>query len=196
MLTKAKIFDNFLPEERALAFRNEAISLPYYDIRFAGSRYTELHIRGTDELKPELEALVGPIDQQYSFFRRNFKGQFSKDAVHEDTDTSAFVAIMYLNLPEQCSGGTGLFQHKPTGLHFMPSDTEIRARGQSPYREKLRITKDWHNPDAWELTDTLDMKFNRLVVYPCSAFHSRWPREAFGTDPASARTIWISFFNV
>lgn len=194
---KAITVDNFLDPERLAALRHDAVNLPYYNIRFLGAHYNRIHIRSNDEFKSELEALVrSPIDQQHTFLRRNLKGEFSKDQVHHDSDTSEFVAILYLNLPEHCSGGTSLFRHKETGADAYPRPHEIARLGRSPKREQAKFIKDFQNADAWEMTEVLEMKYNRLVLYPCTWFHSRFPREAFGTTPEDARTIWLSFFNV
>lgn len=192
----ALIIDDFLPASRIDDLRAEAVTLPYYDIRFGGARYNRLHIRSNDELKPELEAALGfPIDQQHTFFRRNLAGELAKDEVHQDTEVSQFVAILYLNRPEHCRGGTALFRHRATGRDLYPSEHEIRKAGKSPKRELEKFEADWHRKEAWEQTRLLEMKYNRLVAYPCAAFHARFPREAFGTTPDDARTIWLSFFD-
>ncbi len=195
MMSRALIIDNFLPEERINALREQAVTLPYYDIRFLGSNYNRIHIRSNDELKPELEAALGrSIDQLHTFFRRNLKGEFAKDEVHQDTEVSPAVAILYLNRPEHCSGGTMLWQHKETGAELFPDARALRLSGKSPNREQGKFIRDWQNKDAWEPVELLEMKFNRLVAYDCARFHSRYPREAFGTTPEDARTIWLSFF--
>lgn len=38
------------------------------------------------------------------------------------------------------------------------------------------------------------MQLGRLVIYESALFHSRWPFEAFGTDPESGRLIAVAFF--
>lgn len=197
MANKALIVDDFLPEQRAKEMREASVALPYYNIRFHGGHYNRVHWRSNDELKPEIEAVFGrPIDQQFTFFRRNVKGEMSKDMVHHDADTSEYVALLYLNRPEDCQGGTALFRHKATGKEEFPSEFGIRRAGKSPKREQAKFTRDWMNAEAWEMTELLDMKFNRVIIYPCNWFHSRYPREAFGTTPEDSRTIWLSFFNV
>lgn len=101
-------------------------------------------------------------------------------------------ALIYLNRPEDCSGGTGLYRHRPTGLEIIPLKADARmvrlARdlGYPPLRlnhrtenyvrmiERVVYHPRQGNSDGsllnkgnpyWELMALIEMRFNRLVVY-------------------------------
>ena len=193
-MSKILVIDNFLA--RPLSFRDKALSLPFYDIKFLdGETYKRIHPRSTDEFKRSLEqAMQGSIEQQYSLLRLNYAGEKPNNAIHSDNDCGGYAAILYLSLPEHCQGGTALWRHRETGLEYFPSEQETRRLGRSPKRLLETLSRDWNRPEAWERTETSEMKFNRLIVYPANYFHSRWPIEAFGTKPENGRLIWLTFF--
>lgn len=108
-------------------------------------------------------------------------------------------AMVYLNPEELCSGGTGLFRHRPTGLSRIPHTitsslvTLARTRGISPqgllsgeefprfcnevfFREEYAAKGNHYINDGnefWELLYRIDMKPNRLVIFDGRMFHSQ-----------------------
>lgn len=193
------IVDDFLPD--AQAYRDEVLKHPFHDVWFGGGMFTNIQVHSTNEHKKLLEAVVQrPIEQAYSFLRANYKGEFPHNPIHNDDDIGGTAAILYLNTPEQCRGGTALWRHKPTGLERMPTPHEIKRFGKSPVREMNKIYADGSDPDKWELVTHAEMKTNRLILYPAACFHSRYdptaeePFEGFGTNEFDVRLIWITFF--
>lgn len=109
-------------------------------------------------------------------------------------------AMVYLNPEELCSGGTGLYRHRLTGLDRIPialtHDLIHLARQHGFPADKLR-TEDGYaeflntvffNPDFapkentyindgnefWELLFLIQMKPNRLVIFDGRMFHSQY----------------------
>ena len=101
-------------------------------------------------------------------------------------------ALVYLNRPRDCSGGTGLYRHRPTGLELVPLRADARmvelARdlGYPPCRLNRRtrsyvemLKRVVYDPrqanrdgsmlndgnEHWELMKLVEMRFNRLVAY-------------------------------
>ena len=100
-------------------------------------------------------------------------------------------ALVYLNVPEDCSGGTGLYRHEPTGVELLPirPDDRMRAlardlgyplwqlktqQGYVQFTERVIFNTRFGNPDGsmlnagnqwWTLMCLVEMRFNRMVVY-------------------------------
>ena len=84
--------------------------------------------------------------------------------------------MCYLNFDEDCTGGTAFYRHKPTG-------TEI-VKTLDQFKDIYKIDKEYYDsngyPDfyvgngdnQWELIGKVNMKFNRMVLYPENIFHS------------------------
>ena len=76
----------------------------------------------------------------------------------------------------------------------LPNEQEVRRFGKSPARVEADLRADAENPDKWDQVGKVDMKFNRMAIYPTKRFHSRISG-GFGTDLKSARLTWITFFS-
>lgn len=108
-------------------------------------------------------------------------------------------AMVYLNPEEMCSGGTGLYRHRPTGLSRVPigltpeltrlaQQHGISAqalRTQDGYAEFMNtvffrpeyaVRENRYINDGneyWELLYKIEMKPNRLVIFDGRTFHSQ-----------------------
>lgn len=108
-------------------------------------------------------------------------------------------AMVYLNPEEMCSGGTGLYRHRPTGLTRVPIGMTpelirlAQEQGFSPsalrsqegyaeffnsvfFRPEYATKKNAYINDGneyWELLYRIDMKPNRLVIFDGRVFHSQ-----------------------
>ena len=112
-----------------------------------------------------------------------------------------FAGICYLNKNDEFSGknGTGFYRHKPTGISNV---TEKTIREHGLYKELAKCCKenygnhgsfiselfyDWNyekdhqcenwineGDDIWELIHFINMKYNRMIFYPSSYFHSAY----------------------
>ncbi len=57
-----------------------------------------------------------------------------------------------------------------------------------------RIRLEGEQQSCWQMAGFTEAKFNRLIFYPSTAFHSRYPRHAFGTTPEDGRLVLVAFF--
>ena len=188
------ILDDFLPDP--VTIREAALKLPFADVKGPdGEVYKRVSTVVSSMFSDTLSKRLGvPITPGYSLFRLNYAGENPNNAIHSDAGYDKIAVVLYLNRPEDCRGGTAFWRHKKTGWDFLPTEKQVRSRGQNPTRVLKAITESWNNPEAWEQTHLAKMKFNRAICYPTTEFHSRFPFEAFGTTPENGRFIFCSFF--
>lgn len=122
---------------------------------------------------------------------------------HHDTFCD-FAGIVYLNTDEQCSGGTSFWRHRATGLQAFPRDDDPElpgllqrydaTDGRQLVERMLGEAVDSHrapllgSTSTWEMTKLVEMRFNRLILYPGRLFHTmHLDPEAFGDTPATRR---------
>jgi hypothetical protein len=115
---------------------------------------------------------------------------------HVDPGVSAMV---YLNPDAECTGGTGLYRHRPTDLERLPTTATPEVlrlaerleldpaplrtpQGYTQFQETIIFNPLFARPDDgyiddgnayWELLYKVEMRFNRLVVFDGRMFHSQ-----------------------
>jgi hypothetical protein len=137
------------------------------------------------------------IECKLSFFRMNVAGELPHTWIHNDDICAKFAAVLYLNTPEQCQGGTAFWRHTILRRHDLPMHDELKAQGiEHPEWFRQMMGNECKSLDYWEQHAFVGMQFNRIAVYPTAAFHSRYPFEGFGTTPADARLVWTAFFDI
>ena len=105
-------------------------------------------------------------------------------------DTFCDVAgVVYLNTPDQCSGGTSFWRHRSSGLESAPLASDpvanamalLKGHGDAEgllrycMREGLNDTPAGYptaSTAVWEMTQMIGMRFNRLLLYNARLFHS------------------------
>jgi hypothetical protein len=142
------------------------------------------------------EVLHRPIAPRLSCFRVNLAGELPHSWVHSDDICAQYASVLYLNLPEQCQGGTAFWKHKALGISSLLSREALAQRGMDAEAFYQLINREWKDADAWEQIGFMPMQFNRFLTYPTCFFHSRYPFEGFGTSPADGRLIWACFYDL
>jgi hypothetical protein len=154
-----------------------------------GAKYTGISMFPVPQwIERIADLLKRPIRPMLSCFRLNLAGELPHSWVHSDDICAKYASVLYLNLPEQCAGGTAFWKHKTRDLDRLPpkdSDGLYAAMNQ-----------EWKDLHHWEQIGLVPMKFNRFITYPTCLFHSRYPHEAFGRGPEDGRLIWICFYDV
>ena len=116
---------------------------------------------------------------------------------HPHVDGVPLAGIVYLNPDFEI--GTSFFRHRPTGLAFVRSDAERQAIGawmQAHGEERQPETYAVGDDAVWEHLHTVAGRYNRLVMYPGTAFHSIAMRDvAQHLSLASARLTQRIFVN-
>jgi len=171
VLTKGKnglfLIDDILlnPEE----VRAEALSNQFYQrSSFSGTKTKNYDI--TEIVKKVAELIdvpLVPTPKSHCAYKINgANDRDCRNGIHGDPQSGRFgyAGILYLNLPHECKGGTSLYRHKETG---------VTSRLQTDHDHKLSL-KHWIDgrfPDRWEEIDRVEMKYNRLGIYPCNNYH-------------------------
>lgn len=184
-------FDNFAAD--ALAVRDAVITGGFSTEQGPdGDLYTGISRYPVPQWYERIAELIGkPIIPRLSCFRLNLKGELPHSWIHSDDICAKFASVLYLNLPEQCAGGTAFWKHKELEIDRLPAKEELKD-WETFY---LMIEQEWKDLAPWEQAGLEEMKFNRFITYPTSLFHSRFPFEGFGTGPSDGRLIWICFYD-
>jgi len=191
------IIDDFL--RNADAVRAEAISLNYsIDGRFPGLNSVEkIRIEGLDQVISNIvrEPVRAPWAKDFSHAscRLALASDDQPGRIH--VDQSHWSGILYLSRPEDCRGGTEFYRHLPTGFDRVPMDQEsLEAAGYSSYDEMKAdiLERDALDRSKWELTMTVPMRFNRLVLLQPHYWHTSGP--GFGNSAENGRLVYVMFF--
>lgn len=196
MRTSLIVVDNFL--DNAAALRGFALQQAYArkdGDYFPGRNSVErLAIGGLDA---QISEIVGEPVRARSDTHGRFRITLASDdwraKVH--MDAGYWSGILYLSRPEDCRGGTEFFRHIDTNTDQAPEDLEgLRRLGFSSYEEMHEqvIQKDTLDDSKWELTMTVPMRFNRLVLLRPWLWHTAGP--GFGDSLENGRLVYLMFF--
>ena len=197
MVPHVFVIDHFLrnPDE----VRAEALTLNYaVGGRFPGLNSVEkLRIGGLEQVVSALvrEPVRAPWTDDFS--HASCRLALAKDdqpgRIH--IDQSHWSGILYLSRPEDCQGGTEFYRHIRTGTDRVPMDPEgLKAIGYSDYKDLQHdiLDKDAFDRSKWELTYTVPMRFNRLVLLQPHYWHTSGA--GFGDNVENGRLIYLMFF--
>lgn len=154
-----------------------------------------LQFDGLDQLVSQIvhEPVKATPKYSYGVPRIALEGDVAKQNIH--VDFTYWSAVVFLTLDEHCQGGTHFFRHKPTGWDrapVFPGEAERAGFVNADAAVKSILDKDANNPDAWEKTMTLPMKFNRIVIFRGYMWHDAGI--SFGKTPEEGRLILPFFF--
>ena len=199
-MQKLIVIDEFY--ENPDAVRNLALQAEYQDVvqlNYPGfqSRYSY----SSDSIVHSFAKLIGkelsvdPAKLTFAKFRIMLESTGSRLKVHLDGE-SDWTGLIFLNPDSSCQGGTAFYRHKSTGLEGHPSNELALKNGfsSSDEFEKSIVEPDTLNPDAWEVTMFVGMRFNRLLLFKGNElFHCH--TKSFGTTRENGRLTQNFFFN-
>lgn len=129
-------------------------------------------------------------------------------------DKCVLAAVLYLNTPEECRGGTSFYRHKETGLESLPRHPffEQDLSRIKPVAEKFgckslkelaetvvfaesQFQKDSAITDSnehWELLKVHEMRYNRILIYEGKVFHAVYGK--FGDFTDNYRVVQAMFW--
>jgi hypothetical protein len=198
MIPHVIVIDDFLrnPDE----VRQQALGLTYkVGGRYPGLNSVEkINIDGLDRMVSHLvyEPVRAPWTRDFSHgsCRVSLASDNDKPArIH--IDQSHWSGILYLSRSEDCRGGTEFYRHIPTNTDHLPLTPEaLKETGYSSYEELRQeiLDKDALDRSKWELTMTVPMRFNRLVLLQPQYWHTSGP--GFGDSLENGRLIYLMFF--
>ena len=116
----------------------------------------------------------------------SFNGAFQltdvtmKSWIHHDKTT--YAGILYLTPDGPLNAGTSFYRHIGTGLEYEGDEAQNKAMGA-----------DSQNLKAWEVTDVVSYKFNRLVLFNGKRAHMSG--QYFGRGKETGRLFMNFFFD-
>jgi len=144
-----------------------------------------------NEIVPVVENAFGSeILVTKNFLRLNTRYKDNGIRIHNDsTMESEFAWILYMSdAPDDKDYGTAFFKH-----HIHGKSLSFTC----DLMENIRLLNvDSHDLNCWEMYDLVEMKRNRLLVFPCEYFHSRYPFSNWGTGKDDGRLVYVGFFNI
>ena len=201
MLTTTLIIDDFFQDP--VEIRNSFLKMDYPDSKgtanYPGRDSSQrLDLPGIDEFVSELtgEKVISKMSPSHGHARISMASDDidRKYTVHIDPG-AVWSGIIYLNLPEQCQGGTEFFRHIETGMERAPIyPHELEAMGAKNYMDGCAkiIENDSNDMSKWEPTMTVPMRFNRLVLLRPWYFHTSGI--SFGNTNENSRLVYLLFF--
>ena len=181
------IVDNFIPSFGAL--QKYAQMIPYNGMTNAedGLVYPDVTDQIPefifDQVHDGLEAAMGRDVTINMMFMRLTSEQTSgaPHQAHNDSVMGSFTLLLYLN---DGPGGTSFVKHRETGMDAQPTTPE-------QYEAWVR---DTNVPDAWEITEMVDMKENRANIIESERMHRAEPVGGFGNSAEDGRIVLTAFF--
>jgi hypothetical protein len=114
---------------------------------------------------------------------------------HADTAPNvkrSFTCIVYLNGPDECSGGTAFFRFKPSKSLVLDAPYQ-RALQHEP--GLVESGRDYWMENAaayWEMVGAIDMVPGRLLVFPSEYYHAAYhPADSFFRFPRLTLAFWM-----
>lgn len=194
------VIDDFYQNPEAV--RKLALNADYKDV-------TQLNYPGFQSVKSYSSAALvekfekilrrsldaNPVQSTFGKFRIMLRETGSRLKVHLDGGCD-WTGVLYLNLPEDCQGGTAFYRHRRTGLEGRVPMGRVRSLGFQDWDslERSIIEPDTLDATAWEQTMYIGMKFNRLVLFKGNElFHCH--THSFGSNKGDGRMTQNFFFN-
>jgi hypothetical protein len=133
------------------------------------------------------------LDAAYQFWKKASCGGFATlfagqdGVIHAHRRSGDWAGVVYLSEPHQCEGreGTVFYRHRATRLECYTDEEDPAFQ---------RACADARNPEAWEVTQVISMRFNRLVLFDSHFFHGASP--GFGTSIPDCRLIQVFNFTL
>ena len=177
MIHDVQVLDDFLqdPEDyRALALARE-----YKTYEFEGGiKFHGIATPTPLRVPIRIGALYPRAAPTLSFFRKSPDGQKEPHWIHTDVDMGDWTALLFLNPDPPAGDGTVFWRHLATGAtgSTVPHERSIEGRTRR----------------GWEEWRTVAAKFNRLILFPATFFHSRAIYENWG-EGDDARLVQVVF---
>ena len=197
MIPHVIVIDEFLRNPEAV--RQQALGLTYQvEGRYPGLNSVEkINIEALDQMISKLvyEPVRAPWTRDFSHGSCRVSLASDDEPARIHIDQSHWSGILFLSRPEDCRGGTEFYRHVPTNTDHLPLTPQaLKDAGFSSYEELRReiLDKDSFDRSKWELTMTVPMRFNRLILLQPQYWHTAGP--GFGDSIENGRLVYLMFF--
>lgn len=178
-MKRIRIIDHALPDPDAESRRRDALEREFRSFHFEQCSFHGIALMPLDDAIPDLIRHLFPAAMPtLSFLRKSPAGQQEPHFIHTDVDMGDWSAIYYLNPDPPIEDGTVFWTHRATDSIESGIPHERSGEGLSS--------------DGWERRQTVAARFNRLLMFPSTYFHSRAIAENWGAGDA-ARLTQVTF---
>jgi len=141
------------------------------------------------------QQLVIKPENKCSYFRHTRIGEYGKQHIHFDPNPGlVWAGVYYLTPIVHPTGGTKFWKHTATGWEKMPTDKEGMKYGLKTHDDMLNFfNTEGKDESRWTELDNVAFKYNRLVMFNPSMWHSNG--DWFGTTHEDARLVQLFFFH-
>lgn len=204
------VIDDFLPD--AAAWREHALKQAFQANLYEGQNFPGVQTDGQpcqevmERIATVLQRPVKWSSPDNGAFRVSVASAQARTDIHIDNEsqgqTHTYAAVLYLNPPEQCQGGTTFWQHRATGWDRRPPEAEVKAAGYASFAafqdswstgETVRAFDELQaERETWLAQAEIPMRSNRLVIYRGNYYHSI--SNVFGSTLQDGRLAQLFFF--
>ena len=141
------------------------------------------------------EKLTIKPENKCSYFRLTKEGQDGRQHIHFDPNPGLIWAgVLYLTPTIHPTGGTKFWKHKETGWERSPTLEEGAKHGLHSHQDMVKFFDiEGKDESKWIELDNVAFKYNRLVMFNPSLWHSNG--DLFGTMEEDARLVQLFFFH-
>lgn len=177
--SEIRILDEVLTPEQFAKVKAQAYASTYQTIHYGG-----LSFPGMAVIPPDISKVLGCLvglthDPILTYFRVGNSADEHTSFIHTDHGLGRLAMILYLNTSE--ADGTAFWTHRQTWKDSSVGETAD---------ERLLHQQDHLSAGAWIRYETVSMRENRLVIFPTSLYHSRFPFHPTFPD----RRVLVTFF--
>tara|TARA_B100000427_G_scaffold63615_1_gene50321 strand:- start:665 stop:1276 length:612 start_codon:yes stop_codon:yes gene_type:complete len=155
---------------------------------------------GEEEMTEACSQVVGEKltikpENKCSYFRLTKEGQYGRQHIHFDPNPGLIWAgVLYLTPTIHPTGGTKFWKHKETGWESSPTTHEGAKYGVHSHQDMVKFFDiEGKDESKWIELDNVAFKYNRLVMFNPSLWHSNG--DLFGTMEEDARLVQLFFFH-
>ena len=183
------ILDNFLPHNLFNALKEIK---DFEEIKTPGKSFwiSKLPEEFQNFVTNKISSIEGKeIKNILCFLREAKQNQDTDWRIHCDQKINgeqpdrAIVLFMSPSKSENELNGTAFWKHESYGYTLPSSSNEEFDR---------MLVEDANNKDKWELNTVIGHKENRLISYPSSYFHSKYPNQSW----EDGRVVFVMFYIV
>lgn len=175
------VVDNFLPEKD---FNEEVFlsdNLEYKSYDFGGVQWPSMRVGLSKTIYPFFEDRLGIKITPMMDYHRKYELNINQPSfIHSDESISEFTAVLSI---KDDNGDLAFWKNRKTGA--------ISSVGES-FENINMYRHDGLKESAWQITNKIEMKANRCVIYKADLFHSRYPQI---WNKSHARLVHVFFFN-
>tara|TARA_R100001594_G_scaffold113984_1_gene148850 strand:+ start:945 stop:1556 length:612 start_codon:yes stop_codon:yes gene_type:complete len=155
---------------------------------------------GQEEMTAACSEVVGmklaiKEENKCSYFRMAREGEHGSQHIHFDPNPGLIWAgVLYLTPLTHPNAGTKFWKHKETGWETAPTNEEGAKYGIKSHVDMVNFFNiEGKDQSKWIETDNISFKYNRLVMFNPSLWHSNG--DLFGNTYDNGRLVQLFFFH-